>query len=140
LFIGTLDDNNQDRVQKGRSSQGSIHYRAVLSESEVLEIVQLSKDGCTQRKLAERFNVGKRTIQNILEGKAWRHITGIERRKSGSGIGTEHVQAKVKPDQVREIRRLFDEIHNLNQIGLKFGISRATVRDIVLRNTWKHVE
>jgi hypothetical protein len=140
LFIGTVDDNNKDRVEKGRSSMGEAHPKAVLTEERVIEIVKLTKEGWTQRALAEKFNVGKRSIQNILEGKGWKHITGIERRESGSGKGTDHVQAKVTPDQVREIRRLFDECHNLNQVGLKFGISRATVRDIVLRRTWKHVE
>jgi len=140
LFIGTIDENNKDRAEKGRSSKGVSHPKSKLSEAQVLEIIELSKNGWTQRKLTEHFGIAKGSIQSLLNGQTWGHVTGIPKRKIGSGKGVEHHQAKVTPDQVREIRRLYSEGMNLNQIGLRYNVHRASIRDIVVRKTWQHVE
>lgn len=38
-----------------------------------------------------------------------------------------------------QIRARFSERHNYSAIGREFGISFATVRQIVTRRTWQHV-
>lgn len=55
--------------------------------------------------------------------------------------GASHPFAKLNDDAVREIRRLHaDEGLSYNEIGRRFGVSGQTVRLIVLRRTWRHVQ
>lgn len=53
-----------------------------------------------------------------------------------------HPPSKMTPDGVREIRRRAAEAGNCNYKGLaaEFGISAHSVKDIVSRKRWKHVD
>jgi hypothetical protein len=55
-------------------------------------------------------------------------------------LGTEHPNAKLNPDQVREIRRMANEGMDHGRVGAIFGIQRANVWSIANRRIWKHVE
>jgi hypothetical protein len=59
--------------------------------------------------------------------------TGLKGRGENSGV------AILTEILVRQIREAFDEGLNYSQIGKKFAINPATVRQVVLRNTWAHV-
>jgi len=74
LFEGTQKDNMHDMISKGRKVQlkGKESGNAKLTEQEVVEIFQ-SKE--SQRKLANRYDVGKSTIARIKHKKTWSHIT-----------------------------------------------------------------
>jgi hypothetical protein len=48
---------------------------------------------------------------------------------------------KLSADDVREIRRLYDETHMSHlDIGNMFGVSGSCIGNIVIRKSWKHVE
>lgn len=48
--------------------------------------------------------------------------------------------AKLNEMKVREIRRLHNEERmTYRDIGNKFGVVHSTIKDIVNRNTWKHI-
>ena len=49
-----------------------------LTENQVLEIVELRKQGFQYKELAEKFGVSKQTISNICCGKRYSLITGIK--------------------------------------------------------------
>lgn len=53
--------------------------------------------------------------------------------------GSSHCCAKVTEADVAEIDALRASGMRLHEIGSRFGIAHTTVRDIVLRITWKHV-
>jgi hypothetical protein len=76
LFLGTVQDNNQDRHNKGRSKNkptpGEAHNMAKLSNEDVLYI--RSSLDCLQKDLASRYKVSVPTISNIQNGKTWKHI------------------------------------------------------------------
>jgi DNA-directed RNA polymerase sigma subunit (sigma70/sigma32) len=46
--------------------------------------------------------------------------------------------AKLTADQVREIRRRYGTMTNV-ELGRMFGVTKGNVRSIVLRQTWAHV-
>lgn len=76
LFLGTLCDNAQDMVAKGRDfrpdNRGSRAKWAKLSEAQAREIAAAkgSKKG-TGTDLARRFGVSKSAIYQIWAGKNW---------------------------------------------------------------------
>lgn len=79
LFDGSLGDNNRDRHAKGRDGsydyyRGESHVAAKLSQTDVLEIRQLRREGTTQVELARRFNTSRRNIRSILDGRTWSHV------------------------------------------------------------------
>lgn len=75
LFLGTMGDNNRDRVSKNRSANGSQHGKSKLTEAQVLEIRKRYIPGqVLQSELGELFNVNRRTIGKIVNRDRWIHI------------------------------------------------------------------
>jgi hypothetical protein len=72
LEIGTHADNGGDKAIRDRSTHGERNPGAKLSESQVVEILQMLRDGVAQRQIAAKFDVGQSTIGRIKRGEAWR--------------------------------------------------------------------
>lgn len=71
LFLGTNEENTQDRHQKGRNAIGEANGNAKLAEEDVRQIMA-SELSCTEA--ASVYGVNKTTISSIRRGKSWRHI------------------------------------------------------------------
>ncbi len=85
LFLGKQKDNVQDAIDKGRFNprecnqlSGENHGRAILTANQVQEIrnIYSQKSGkysrqISQRKIAQQFDMSRRTITDILKGRAW---------------------------------------------------------------------
>lgn len=76
LFLGTHQDNIDDREQKGRNNppKGEKHPKAKLTEADVLAIREKRKQGKSFGKLAEEYSVNKKTIINAVTGKSWSYL------------------------------------------------------------------
>ncbi len=77
LWLGTAADNMRDMVEKGRSASisGENNGRAILSESQVIEIRRLHKAremGVSE--LARYFGVSTSNVEYILQGVTWPHL------------------------------------------------------------------
>ena len=83
LFLGTQKQNIRDGINKGRiiprrCNPGESNGRAILAADQVQEIKRIySHKGSkysrqiTYRKLAQQFNISRRTIADILKGRTW---------------------------------------------------------------------
>ena len=75
LFLGSQQDNMDDKVAKDRQAKGSNVGTSKLTNDEVLEIRRLCEEGqMLQYEIAEMFNVDPKTITNIKLRRQWRHI------------------------------------------------------------------
>jgi len=78
LFLGTNADNVADKVAKGRARgggrKGSLHHASKLGEIEISAIKAACLAGETQQSQADRFGVSQSTINEIVKGKAWKHV------------------------------------------------------------------
>lgn len=76
LFLGTMKDNTQDMIKKGRAiiRKGEKHHKAKLTEEQVLEIRCLYKQGISQKDLAFKYNISIPTISQIINNILWKHI------------------------------------------------------------------
>lgn len=74
LFLGTLEDNSADMVQKGRSSHGTRRPRAVLTDGAVRLIRDEAANGTKLRALAARFGVSNQTITKVVRRQIWQHV------------------------------------------------------------------
>jgi hypothetical protein len=71
LYCGTHRDNVRDGKKRGRYSRGSKHYKAKLSEAEVVYIY-CSKE--SNRELGRRFGINNSNISRIRSRKNWAHL------------------------------------------------------------------
>lgn len=73
LFLGTISDNNADKVAKGRQARfdrrGTANYRAKLTDLDVAEI--RAANGILHRQLAEQYGISGPQISLIRSGKRW---------------------------------------------------------------------
>lgn len=75
LFLGTHTDNMKDRDRKNRTQQGEKHYRAKLTEEDVILIINMYHDGAyTLTELSKHFNITKEAIRQIVNNITWKGV------------------------------------------------------------------
>lgn len=80
MFLGTAADNNADMRAKGRSSDGrerpylfgERHTNSKYTEAQVRAVLADSGRGVD---IARRHDMDPRTVSDIRNGKAWRHLS-----------------------------------------------------------------
>jgi hypothetical protein len=72
LFLGTIQDNNHDKMMKCRQSRGEGHPRAKLTQQQVDLIRSIhSCYRASMRELAEWFGVSRGLISMIVRNRIW---------------------------------------------------------------------
>jgi hypothetical protein len=71
LCYGTQRENILDKKRDGTHIVGERHYRARLTEAQVLEILASEKPG---RELAKKYGVGDSTVYSIRSGASWTYL------------------------------------------------------------------
>jgi len=76
LFLGTQKDNVRDMDRKNRRNApvGEQHYKAKLTNRDVLSIRKQRKLGASLSSLSQKYNVSSGHISLICLKKTWRHI------------------------------------------------------------------
>lgn len=77
LCWGTPKENGQDRIRHGTSRKGEPGSHHVLTEDDVRGVLKMRADGITMVAIARRLGVHDRTIQAIMYGRSWTHLTGF---------------------------------------------------------------
>ena len=75
LLTGTVKENAEDAVERGKYRRGSENGRAKLTPDQVSEIKKSWAGGETQTSIARRFGVSKSAIQWILNGRNWASLS-----------------------------------------------------------------
>ena len=55
--------------------RGSKHWNAKLTGNDVISILDMNDKGMTHQAIADHYNVSRIQITNIVNRKAWKHIT-----------------------------------------------------------------
>lgn len=84
LFVATHMENTQDKVMKGRQykggwaqPRGSKHYKANLTEQQVVEIVHRLSSGERPSVIAREYGVSQPIISRIKHKHSYRHVHDI---------------------------------------------------------------
>jgi hypothetical protein len=67
-------DRNGAKTKPENTLKGSQCPSSKLVESQVIEIKQMIRDGVGEIAIAEKFNVSRRNINYIANGKSWRSV------------------------------------------------------------------
>lgn len=142
LFLGTIADNAQDMMQKGRhnTKYGENASHAKLTENQALEIQERLKTGITAKELALYYNVHPETIRGINRGTNWNHIKKeYIKSKPNMPKGSKQYFAKLDENKVKEILIALKSGTKGNQLAKKYGVQRSTIYGIKKGKTWRHV-
>ena len=75
LFLGTYNENNQDKCRKGRQPRGESTGAAKLTEVQVLEILtKYIPWKYSTRKLAKEYSVAHSSIVAIINKRKWKYL------------------------------------------------------------------
>lgn len=72
LFLGTNQDNMNDRNKKGRQAKGEKIHTAVNTQKEINKIRLLYQQGCSQKFLIRKFGICSSQICRIVNYKIWK--------------------------------------------------------------------
>lgn len=148
LFLGTPNDNMQDKVLKNRQAKGDKindntirqkgekHYNHKLTK---LEIDNIRKLYCTNKysltKLSNMYNVSVNCISSILKNKSWHDNNYII--PTITNIGS----SKINQEIANEIRNLKQKTNfTYIEIAKIYKVSRQTIGNIISNKSWKEVE
>ena len=74
LLLGTQEDNVADRVRDQRSAVGAANGRSKLTPTHVTAIRGLLSEGVSKGKIARAFNIDRKVVWLIDQGKLWRSV------------------------------------------------------------------
>jgi hypothetical protein len=74
LSVGTQADNIADRDRLGRTQKGARHWKARLTESQIIAIRARCSAGDSATAIATDFGVGPEAIRKIRRGENWKHV------------------------------------------------------------------
>jgi len=100
--------------------------------AQVTIIREFAHKGLDWDIIADQFGISRHTVKHIVRRTRWDHVQDGFPPLIGRKV-------KLTPKQIIEIRDLYKKLDNYTKVGEQFGVSAATVRDIILGNTWKHV-
>lgn len=124
-----------DKYRDGTIARGERHGSAKLTETQAREILEQDAAGVTVAALASRYGVTPKTVLSIVTGRSWSHIDW-DGLRAGRRQG-----AKLREADIVVILDLYF-IDHMSQadIAERFGVSASTIKAIVQRRTWKHVQ
>lgn len=67
-------DDNPSRSRPDRLSRGETCKCSKLVDDNIREIRALSAEGFSMNQIAAMFNISRRNVSYILEGKTWKHV------------------------------------------------------------------
>lgn len=104
-----------------------------LTETDVVELRQLAKDGVSFASLGRKYSLSAEHIATIVYGKSWKHVPLAELNRP------RHIKyrRKLNPEIIEQMRFLHEK-ENLSytEIGRRFNLHRKTVSKALQGKTW----
>jgi hypothetical protein len=136
----TPSENNLISAANGQPLIGSQRPTAKLCEEDILPICELYDWGDTIKDIAEMYGVSANVIGTVVRGKSWRHIPREPRpgRKRSTPCRWAPA-AKLRPDDVREIRRRYAAGESCGQIAEDYPVDPSSIAAAATRRTWRSI-
>ena len=126
----TLEENYKAAVRDGLMQHGEDRYNAVLTDETVVEILDLMREGFSDKDLAAHYGVVRSSMFKLRRGLSWQHI-GRE------GIPIVDSKKKLNGEDISVIRNLF-KTKSDTEIAKEYNVSSGTIHQIRIGATWKN--
>ena len=124
--------NEHDKIAHGTLQIGDGHVSSILTEKLVSDARARVASGEKIQDVARDLRVNRTTLGDAICGKHWGH-TGVP-------IARYSTRRKFRPEQVCKIRKMATAGHSQSSIAEMFGVHRNSIRQIVARESYQHVE
>jgi len=75
LYLGTHQDNVNDKLDRRRQPRGEEIKLAKLTEKDIIKIRELFQEGSmTQQEIADQYGVCQTTISRVILNQTWTHL------------------------------------------------------------------
>ena len=160
-----IKHSQETKNRYSEERRGSLNSFATLNEEIVLFIRQdysTTDDPLFVSKTAEQYGVSQGCIYHLLQGISWKHVPMVKKitpiirqdatktkisesmRGHTTSRGSKNGNATLTEDQVREMRKLFDESDKSasakKSIARQFNLTYDNTYQILSGRRWKHVK
>lgn len=135
LRIVSRSENTKSFHAQKRLNGDPVNTLQKLTDQQAQEIINIrSKKGMSARAIGALYGVPKSTIDNIIYGINFKHLSRPEQ-----AVNTEKFRKKLCDDDAIKIINLFAQGCRVSLLAAEFGVSPASVRDLVCGKTYKHL-
>jgi hypothetical protein len=130
LWLGTVAENNADKVDKGRQSRGE---KSGLAKLTAEDVARIRAHPGSHQDAADLFRVSQSLIWAVRSGRAWSHVNAATTWRpvvQEIRTGENHPTAKLTSAQVSDIHALRAEGWKVREIAARFSVSFAHVARI----------
>lgn len=150
LCWGTPAENTADMLRHGTDTRGGRNAKAKLYRADILGMHARYKAGDSTKTIAEKWGVSQSVAWDIIRGHSYqewqpppeeRAVMRPAFAPSHINQGSKHGQAKLNEDLVRHMREEYDSgAATLKELALRHShLHIETIRGVINRRTWKHV-
>lgn len=139
LKWGTAKDNMDDRDRDGTTAAGARSGRARLTIEQVSQAREMTLRGLSTPSIARYFGVTSATVWKAINGFSWKEVVATPPVRTSIPRGEKNYKSKLTSEQVREIRRLFNDGVPKYRLAKQFNVARTTIGSIIRRKIWKHI-
>lgn len=75
LFVGTVQDNEDDKRSKNRQAKGEHHGKSRMTVDKVRSLRKRRSEGASYDVLAAEFGIERTTVAQIVKRKTWTHVS-----------------------------------------------------------------
>lgn len=129
LFLGTVAENNADKVSKGRQSRGEGAGTAKLTEEQAR---QIKTDSRSINQTAAAFGISRSLVSAIRSGVAWAHVDAPKRIPvpQAHPAGDANPRSRLTEAQIVEIRKRRAAGESCRSLAAEFGVSYGHISHI----------
>lgn len=136
----TKKQNKQHAIKTGLVNfVGENHPLSVLTDKNVIDIVNLRNSGMGLREISESLDIPFFAVKDVSSGRTWKHLfsDGLNMKKF-KNIGDRHSNAKITSKDAVDIVLMNAGGVGIHALSDKFGLSSRSIMDILQGKTWKH--
>lgn len=131
----TRSENIKHSFDIGLRNIGEFHHSAKLSLQQCTEIVDLYKQGTSQKEISDKFLISQACVSNILNNKRSDYNFSVKSRKSGA-IGERHGRTKLTDQQAKHIK--YSKLSTQELVNIH-GVSSQIIYRIRSGKSWSHI-
>lgn len=140
LYLGTPVDNTQDALDRQRTSspvsrRGVSNINAKLTDGIVYDMRSAHAAGLSQRALAQKHALDRKTVHDILFGITWTHVPMVWQPEPQML----NRAGKLTPKLVRQLRKEHEQGLSAYALGKKFGVCKKTALQVIKRQLWASI-
>jgi hypothetical protein len=142
LWLGSHHENMTDKTRKNRGRTGPTAKAGVkFTDDHIIEMRKAYVAGERAAIIAERFGMKRSAINDIVNGRSWKHLLGVkgcptlEELKTAAALATRN-NRKLTVEQVLSIKAALRKGSTCAELARVYGLCTQAIHDIKQGRNW----